>query len=83
MRHEHCGGRAAKAELVTGTEAASSGPVRRNQTHMPRGDLPLRTLDPLHFVAALALDAQEPRGKGGEWFAQRQRPPGGTHAAVS
>jgi hypothetical protein len=29
MRHEHCGGRAAKAELLTGTEAVSSGPVRR------------------------------------------------------
>ena len=29
MRHEGCGGRAAKAELRTGTEAASSGPVRR------------------------------------------------------
>jgi hypothetical protein len=29
MRHEHCGGRPAKAELLTGTEAASSGSVRR------------------------------------------------------
>jgi hypothetical protein len=29
MRHEHCGGRAAKAELLTGAEAAASGPVRR------------------------------------------------------
>jgi hypothetical protein len=29
MRHERCGGRPAKAELLTGTEAASSGPVRR------------------------------------------------------
>jgi hypothetical protein len=29
MRHEHCGGRPAKAELLTGTDAASSGPVRR------------------------------------------------------
>jgi hypothetical protein len=29
MRHEHCDGRAARAELRTGTEAASSGPVRR------------------------------------------------------
>jgi hypothetical protein len=28
-RHERCGGRAAKAELFTGTEAASSGSVRR------------------------------------------------------
>jgi len=28
MRHEHCGGWAAKAELLTGTEAASGGPVR-------------------------------------------------------
>ena len=28
-RHEGCGGRAAKAELLTGAEAASSGPVRR------------------------------------------------------
>jgi hypothetical protein len=29
-RHEGCGGRAAaKVELLTGTEAASSGPVRR------------------------------------------------------
>jgi hypothetical protein len=28
-RHEGCGGRAAKAELVTGTEAAFSGSVRR------------------------------------------------------
>ena len=25
MRHEHCGGRAARAELVSGTEAASKG----------------------------------------------------------
>ena len=29
MRHDGCGGRAAKAELRTGTEAASNGPVRR------------------------------------------------------
>jgi hypothetical protein len=29
MRHDGCGGRALKAELLTGTEAASSGPVRR------------------------------------------------------
>ena len=29
MRHEHCGGRAAKAELRTGAEAASGGLVRR------------------------------------------------------
>jgi hypothetical protein len=29
MRHEHCGGRAAKAELLTGAEAAASGLVRR------------------------------------------------------
>jgi hypothetical protein len=29
VRHEGCGGRAAKAELVTGTESASSRPVRR------------------------------------------------------
>jgi hypothetical protein len=29
MRHEHCGGRAARAELLSGVEAASSGPVRR------------------------------------------------------
>ena len=29
MRHEHCGGRAAKAELLTGSEAAPSAPVRR------------------------------------------------------
>jgi hypothetical protein len=28
-RHEHCGGRAAKAVLLTGTESASSRPVRR------------------------------------------------------
>ena len=28
-RHDGCGGRAAKAELLTGTEAASSRPVRR------------------------------------------------------
>ena len=28
-RHEGFGGRAAKTELLTGTEAASSGPVRR------------------------------------------------------
>jgi hypothetical protein len=28
-RQESCGGRAAKAELLTGTEAANSGPVRR------------------------------------------------------
>jgi hypothetical protein len=29
MRHERCGRRPAEAELLTGTEAASSGPVRR------------------------------------------------------
>jgi hypothetical protein len=28
-RHEGCGGQAAKAELLTGTEAASSGALRR------------------------------------------------------
>ena len=28
-RHEGCGGRAAKTELLTGTEAASGGPLRR------------------------------------------------------
>ena len=28
-RHEGCGGRAAKAELLTGVEDASSRPVRR------------------------------------------------------
>jgi hypothetical protein len=29
MRHERCGGQAEKAELVTATDAASSGSVRR------------------------------------------------------
>jgi hypothetical protein len=29
MRHDGCGGRAAKAELLTGIEGASSRPVRR------------------------------------------------------
>jgi len=29
MRHEGCGGRAARAELLTGIEAASSRPVQR------------------------------------------------------
>jgi len=29
MRHDGCGGRALKAELMTGIEAASSRPVRR------------------------------------------------------
>jgi hypothetical protein len=29
MRHDGCGGRAGKAELVTGIEGASSRPVRR------------------------------------------------------
>jgi hypothetical protein len=29
MRHDGCGGRAAKAELLTGVEGASSRPVRR------------------------------------------------------
>jgi hypothetical protein len=29
MRHEGCGGRAGKVELLTGIEAASSRPVRR------------------------------------------------------
>jgi hypothetical protein len=29
MRHDVCGGRAGKAELITGVEAASSRPVRR------------------------------------------------------
>jgi hypothetical protein len=29
MRHDGCGGRAGRAELITGVEAASSRPVRR------------------------------------------------------
>jgi hypothetical protein len=29
MRHEHCGGRAAKAELRTAVDGVSSRPVRR------------------------------------------------------
>jgi hypothetical protein len=29
MRHDGCGGRAGKAELLTGPEGASSRPVRR------------------------------------------------------
>jgi hypothetical protein len=29
MRHDGCGGRAAKAELITGIEGASSMPVRK------------------------------------------------------
>jgi len=29
MRHDDCGGRAARMELLTGIEAASSRPVRR------------------------------------------------------
>jgi hypothetical protein len=29
MRHDRCGGRPAKVELLTGVEGASSGPVRR------------------------------------------------------
>jgi hypothetical protein len=29
MRHDGCGGRAGKAELLTGIEGVSSGPVRR------------------------------------------------------
>jgi hypothetical protein len=29
MRHEHCGGRAAKAELLTGVEGVNSRPVRK------------------------------------------------------
>lgn len=29
MRHEGCGGRTARAELMTGIESASSRPVRR------------------------------------------------------
>jgi hypothetical protein len=29
MRHDGCGGRAAKVELLTGLEGASSRPVRR------------------------------------------------------
>ena len=29
MRHDGCGGRAGKAELITGIEGVSSGPVRR------------------------------------------------------
>ena len=29
MRHERCGGRAGKAELLTGIEGVSSRPVRR------------------------------------------------------
>jgi hypothetical protein len=29
MRHEACGGRAGKAELITGIEGVSSGPLRR------------------------------------------------------
>jgi hypothetical protein len=30
MRHDGCGGRAGKVELLTGIEGASSRPVRRN-----------------------------------------------------
>ena len=29
MRHDGCGGRAARAELLTGVDGVSSGPVRR------------------------------------------------------
>ena len=29
MRHDGCGGRAVKAELLSGAEGASSGPVRK------------------------------------------------------
>jgi hypothetical protein len=29
MRHERCGGRAGKAELLTGIEGVGSGPLRR------------------------------------------------------
>jgi hypothetical protein len=29
MRHDGCGGRAGRAELITGLEGVSSGPVRR------------------------------------------------------
>ena len=29
LRHDGCGGRAQRAELLTGTEGASSRPVRR------------------------------------------------------
>ena len=29
MRHDGCGGRAGRAELITGVEAASGRPVRR------------------------------------------------------
>ncbi len=29
VRHDGCGGRAGKAELLTGIEGASSGPVRK------------------------------------------------------
>jgi hypothetical protein len=29
MRHDGCGGRAGKVELLTGVDGASSGPLRR------------------------------------------------------
>ena len=37
-RHEGCGGRAAKVELLTGVESASSGPVRRIVLKSPPGN---------------------------------------------
>ena len=37
-RHEGCGGRALKAELVTGAEGVSSRPVRRIVLKLPPGN---------------------------------------------
>jgi hypothetical protein len=38
MRHDRCGGRPAKVELLTGVESASSSPVRRIVLKSPPGN---------------------------------------------
>jgi hypothetical protein len=37
MRHDGCGGRVGKVELLTGIEGASSRPVRKIQDHADQG----------------------------------------------
>jgi hypothetical protein len=44
MRHDGCGGRAGKVELLTGIEGVSSRPVRRNRARRRRR--PLRASAP-------------------------------------
>ena len=38
MRHDRCGGKPAKVELLTGVEGVSSGPLRRIVLKSPPGN---------------------------------------------